>query len=197
MNSKSAPSQIARAPNGEKIRKFPRVQNLTGASFFKVFTCDYTRCVVCLPLWIIDLSFSPFTLYSPSYPILRGSPSGDCPDEDPIASPKLWPPLRAYRGGSSRLHSFDALMPHSFSFECSSERNGGVWLLDRCTLSWLFSGRIDRTTYLPTKSRNFGRRWVDSDLAESCSSPFALSATGRRYFAKCLIKHILILMSCC
>lgn len=133
-------------------------------------------------------------LHIPSYAV---TPSGDCPDEDPIASPKLWPPLRAYRGGSSRLHSFDArcfLMPHSFSFECSSERNGGVWLLVRCTLCWLFSGRIDRATYLPTNLMNFVRRWVDSDLAESRSSPIALSVTGRRCFTKCLIKHILILM---
>lgn len=76
MNSKSAASQIARAPNGEKIRKFPRVQNLTGATLFQVFACDYTRYVVCLPLRIINLSFSPFTLYSSSYPILRGNPLG-------------------------------------------------------------------------------------------------------------------------
>jgi hypothetical protein len=119
VNSKSAPSQIARAPNGEKIRKFSRVQNLTGTSFFsKIFTCDYTRCVVCLPIWIISLFISPFALYSSSYPILRGTPSGDCPDEDAIASPKLWPPLRAYRGGPSRLHFFDArclLMLHPYS----------------------------------------------------------------------------------
>lgn len=40
--------------------------------------------------------------------------------------------------------------------KCLSERNGGVWLLDRCTLSWLFSGRIDRATYLPIRGTLFG-----------------------------------------
>lgn len=148
MNSNSAPAQIARAPNEEKIRKFPRVENLTDASFSGFL------CVVCLPLWIINLSIPPL-LSSSSYPIFRGAPSDDCPDGDPIASPKLWPPLLELTGVAfSRLLCstlpFDATLTQ---LNCSSPRATGLskkwWRVALklvCTQS-LFSRRIDRTAY--------------------------------------------------
>lgn len=37
--------------------------------------------------------FPRCSMYSSSYPILRDAPSDGCPDEDPIVSPELWPPL--------------------------------------------------------------------------------------------------------
>lgn len=93
VNPNSAPAQIARAPNRGKIRNSHESRLLQVplfSSFF--FICDYIHCGVCLPLQIFNLSFPPL-LYSSSSPILRDTLSEGCSDEDPIASPELWPPL--------------------------------------------------------------------------------------------------------
>lgn len=99
-NPNSAPAQIARAPNRGKIRKFSRVQTLTGASFSQFFICDYIHCAVCLPLWIVNLSLSPLLYVFIFISHLTRCPIGWLPRRGSNrVTGALATALRAYRGG--------------------------------------------------------------------------------------------------